>query len=523
MPNDRIVRSSTSPRVGVDGERLGEHPPERHVRGTDAVGAQHDLVERIAGGDADVDALDRARRRIDRHSGARQRRRPAPARTCRAAPTPRARRPRSRPARPPPRRARPRAARPARPSRPRAARRSSAGPARRRAPTGPARAPGTARAARGGTARCCPPTRPSRWTHVRRRAPRSRPIGGRFGPRRTTSSREYTTRTVRPRRSASSRAAAGARDAAFPPNAPPLASGVAGSPPGTHHDASGSRYAGSTQLVASRTPPGTAGGAVSGGRVDCGRAPALHLARGRPRLVERVGHDPEQSRGLDARRGRAGRAGDGHERVARRGVVGEPAVAERHVAAPTCWATPPSSAARRRAAVEVAAHEGQGCQPRGRARSPRTPSAIRCTGRGARRGARSRSVRVARPLPRSAAARTTMPGVQNPHCEPPVATNARTSDSRSAGSSPSTVVTCRSATRAAGRDARHAWIAVDQHGAAPALALRRAAVLHRRQPEVLPQHGQQRGTRRHVHLDRLAVAREREQLPIRDLHGRTAG
>src|SRR5262249_54096651 len=89
-------------------------------------------------------------------------------------------------------------------------------------------------------------------------------IGGRLGPRRATASRENNTRTGRLIRSASARAAAMTGDATLPPNAPPFASGDAGSPPGAHHDASGSRYAGSTQLVVSRTPPGGSGGSGNG-------------------------------------------------------------------------------------------------------------------------------------------------------------------------------------------------------------------------------------------------------------------
>ncbi len=65
--------------------------------------------------------------------------------------------------------------------------------------------------------------------------------GGRFGPIRTTSSRDSRTRTGRPCSSASRRAAAGAGEVALAPKAPPLARGVAGSPPGRHHEASGSR------------------------------------------------------------------------------------------------------------------------------------------------------------------------------------------------------------------------------------------------------------------------------------------
>ena len=82
------------------------------------------------------------------------------------------------------------------------------------------------------------------------RATRSTPVpsarspaatGGRLGPVRTTSWRENTTRTGRPYRSANRRAASGAPEATLPPKAPPLPSGVAGNPPGRHHELSGSR------------------------------------------------------------------------------------------------------------------------------------------------------------------------------------------------------------------------------------------------------------------------------------------
>ncbi len=43
-----------------------------------------------------------------------------------------------------------------------------------------------------------------------------------------------------------------------------------------------------------------------------------------------------------------------------------------------------------------------------------------------------------------------IPGVQKPHCEPPAATKAAAKRARAAGSSPSTVTTDRSATRAIG-------------------------------------------------------------------------
>src|SRR2546430_11965122 len=117
-----------------------------------------------------------------------------------------------------------------------------------------AKAPGAPSATRPRT------STPSRWYTA------AAPIGGRLGPKRTTSSREKTTRTMRPRRSDRARAAAGTGDDSLPPNAPPFASGVDGSPPGSHHDASGSRYAGSTHPVARRTPPGGSSGGGNGGR-----------------------------------------------------------------------------------------------------------------------------------------------------------------------------------------------------------------------------------------------------------------
>ena len=65
------------------------------------------------------------------------------------------------------------------------------------------------------------------------------------------------------------------------------------------------------------------------------------------------------------------------------------------------------------------------------------------------------------------------------------------------------------------RDARDPRLAVDEHGAAPALALRRAAVLRRRDPEALAQHRQQRLARRDLDVDRRAVAGERRPMTSR--------
>ena len=111
------------------------------------------------------------------------------------------------------------------------------------------------------------------------------------------------------------------------------------------------------------------------------------------------------------------------------------------------------------------------------------------------------------------ATRTRIPGVQKPHCEPPVATKLAASRSRTAASRPSTVVTARPSTARRGRDARDARFAVDQHRAAAALALGRAPVLHREHAEALAQDREQRLAGRGVDLDLLVVAHELHPMP----------
>ncbi len=296
----------------------------------------------------------------------------------------------------------------------------------------------------------------------------------------------------------------------FPPNAPPFASDEAGSPPGAHHDASGSRYAGSTQLVASRTPPAGHGDSASGGAEVCVvRRPWILPAAARA-VVQRLADDP-----LDARRGnglRVGtrRTGDGDQHVAGRGVVGEPAGAERDVGGD---------------ALGHATFEPGSLLPRPAGRSepptPTTPAdAARaiasCTVRQPVQrhrwaaSARSTSVGAVRPCASSAAARTTMPGVQNPHCEPPVATKASANVVRDPG--------IESVDRRDGpsRDPLHRCdagdpgCAVDEHRAASALTLRRTAVLHREDAEPLAEHRQERLAGRHRDVDRRPVTGEGE-------------
>ena len=114
-----------------------------------------------------------------------------------------------------------------------------------------------------------------------------------------------------------------------------------------------------------------------------------------------------------------------------------------------------------------------------------------------------------------------IPGVQKPHCDPPKSTNPAAQRSRTAGSSPSIVVTLRPSTRAAAVTHETRGVAVDEDGATPALPLRCAPVLHRHEPESLAQHRHQRLAGFDLYFDVAAVAHERQ--PIRHRHLRTAG
>ena len=135
--------------------------------------------------------------------------------------------------------------------------------------------------------------------------------------------------------------------------------------------------------------------------------------------------------------------------------------------------------------------------------------------------ARSTSSFRVLPLASSAAARTTIPGVQNPHCDPPVATNA------SASAAPDRRVEAvdgrdRSPRDPRGRgDARDPRIAVDEHGATATLTLRRAAVFDRDDAELLPQHREERLAGPGTHFDLFTVTRELD--PIRHDDLRRAG
>ncbi len=109
-----------------------------------------------------------------------------------------------------------------------------------------------------------------------------------------------------------------------------------------------------------------------------------------------------------------------------------------------------------------------------------------------------------------------MPGVQKPHWLAPWATKADAQTSRAAGLSPSSVVTCRPATRRTGVTHDDARSTVDPDGAAPALALGAAAVLHGPAPELLAQ----RIEKRDPVGDRDGIAVE-DEVDVAGSHRRT--
>src|SRR6185295_18359229 len=158
-----------------------------------------------------------------------------------------------------------------------------------------------------------------------------------------------TVRTARPCSSASRRATAPTSDADLPPNAPPFASGVAGSPPGSHHDASGSRYTGSTHDVARRTPPAGHGGSSSGGRLGAVvRRPWTLAARARASVSDGPStHRAPAASSLSV----AASGGRGTATADPAGAVSSAKPpAPSGTSGATRWSTPPSRAARRPAA-----------------------------------------------------------------------------------------------------------------------------------------------------------------------------
>ena len=104
-----------------------------------------------------------------------------------------------------------------------------------------------------------------------------------------------------------------------------------------------------------------------------------------------------------------------------------------------------------------------------------------------------------------------IPGVQNPHCEPPVATNASTRPSRDVVGQPVERGHRPARDPRRRRDAGDAGVAVDEDRAAAALTLGRAAVLDRRDPS---------RSRRTDSSDSPSVTRPRPELAV---EGETRG
>ena len=114
-------------------------------------------------------------------------------------------------------------------------------------------------------------------------------------------------------------------------------SGEAGAPPASHHDASGSRYAGSTHEVASRTPSGghvrqRGRTAAAAPRPSCA-GPAPCRPRSRASSNDARDHPLHPGRAPIDSGERARRQRHRDQRVARRSVVGEGRAAERNVGA----------------------------------------------------------------------------------------------------------------------------------------------------------------------------------------------
>ena len=213
-------------------------------------------------------------------------------------------------------------------------------------------------------------------------------------------------RTARPRRSARPRAACRDGRRRLAAERAPVRERRRRLPPGAHHDASGSRHAGSTQPVTRRTPLRTGARGLErrpGVRPSCA-APAPSPPR-RPGNEQRVATThaipaaSTTSAGSTVGPGRSGRAGNGDQGVTGR-VVGEPSRAEgvcRAADAPP-WVGTRRAVERRSAAVPFRRRREITCPGRvdhqgrrrvdhlRRRRSPRTPFLpTRAPGTGPRR------------------------------------------------------------------------------------------------------------------------------------------
>ena len=256
------------------------------------------------------------------------------------------------------------------------------------------------------------------------------PIGGRFGPRRTTSSLLYSTRT-----------------------GPPVAIGQTPGDVGDlarHLAPEGTAVGQRRHRITARLAPRCVGLEVAGfdprrlqrpvpvtrWRVDrprqrrC-RAPSLHLGGHPPRLGQRLAdvplpvgaaqQRPAHPRAPCRRRTRPCRVPRGRR--------------------PTGRSRPPTAPARSTCPV--------GCRGIGRDPKDSTVSTmVRHPVHRHRWAARARCTASTDVRSSIAATRTMIPGVQNPHCDAPLAVNA--SAHATASGSPSTVVTSRPATRPTG-------------------------------------------------------------------------
>ena len=162
--------------------------------------------------------------------------------------------------------------------------------------------------------------------------------GGRFGPRRTTSSRDHSTRTGRPCSSASRRASPATGESPLAAEGAAVAEGEAGLAPG--HAPRG------VGLQVGRLDPGGAQrqGPVPGRDVD-------GWLRGTVVLRPWTLSARARASGSGRRHGGApAGVGHGHQGVRRAPSSANPA-SPRTTAGPTRWATPPSRAARAAAAA----------------------------------------------------------------------------------------------------------------------------------------------------------------------------
>ena len=440
---------------GIDRDRLGEHPAQRHVHRADRVRPQHDLVERITGRRRRTSTRrERAGRRLSISTRrARRRRARASSVTTRSTVDT------------------------GHSSAPATSTACSAKPAARS--SGPTGGPGDVELG---------PRRPhlarrttvgqhasSLARHARRR-PRSRPrrrattavaaIGGRFGPEphdvfaRVHDPHRFAELIRELRAAAATRASAPCRRTRRRSRAAKRARRRART---TTRRVRGTRARPTTSRAARRlrdTPATASGGASSTVvRRPC-TFPAAHALRPlsddpvHPGRFDRTACPSPAARTRRARR---------VARCRRR--------SPRHRAAHRCIdtaAAPPSSAAAAAAPREVPRRV-----LRPTLRSPRTPSPAGAP-------AEMRGQRLVEVGRRVAAARMMMPGVQKPHCDPPVATNAAANRRARAGRALRSSSPIGPRPAAAGVTHATRGVAVDEHRAAPALALRRAAVLRRR-------------------------------------------